>query len=123
MHFENGLTAEDVGPIHHDGAVKAAGAEQGRVEHFRPVRRGHDDDAAVGSEAVHFHQQLVKRLLTFVMAADAAGTASLAERIQLIDEYDARRLVLRLAEEIANAGSADPNEHLDEVGAAHAEKR
>jgi hypothetical protein len=47
----------------------------------------------------------------------------LAERVQLVDEDDARGLRLRLLEEVAHAGRADPDEHLDEVRPAQAEER
>ena len=67
--LEDRLAADDVGPIDHHGAVEAAGPQQGRVERFRPVGRRHDDDAAVGVEAVHLDEQLVERLLALVVAA------------------------------------------------------
>ena len=59
----------DVRLVHQHLAVEAAGAEQGRVEHFGAVGRPHDDDALAGVEAVHLGQQLVERLLALLVAA------------------------------------------------------
>ncbi len=56
--FEDRFAADDVGPIDDHGAIEAAGAQQGGVERFGPVGGGHDDDAAVGVEAVHLDEEL-----------------------------------------------------------------
>src|SRR6185369_12421518 len=55
-------------------------------------------------------------------AADADG-ARLPDGIELVDEDDARRLRLRLLEEVAHTGRADADEHLDELRAADREER
>ena len=47
---------------------------------------------------------------------------SLAERVELVDEDDARRLLLGLLEHVAHAGRADADEHLDEIRTAEAEE-
>ena len=83
----------------------------------------HHDHAAVGVEAVHLDQQGVERLLALVVAADVAAAAGLAEGVELVDEDDAGGLLLGLLEHVADAGRADADEHLDEVGAAEAEER
>ena len=74
-------------------------------------------------EAVHLDEQRVERLLALVVAADVAAAAGLAEGVELVDEDDAGRLLLGLLEHVADAGRADADEHLDEVGAAEAEER
>jgi hypothetical protein len=43
--------------------------------------------------------------------------------VDLVDEDDARRVALGLIEEVADAASADADEHLDELGAGDAEER
>jgi hypothetical protein len=56
----------------------------------RPVRRGDQDDAAAGVEAVHLDEQLVQGLLALVVpAAEGAGAALAADRVDLVDEDDA----------------------------------
>ena len=121
--LEDLLAAANVGPIDQHVAVEAAGPQQRRVERFGPVRGGHHDHAAVGAEAVHLDQQGVERLLALVVSADDARAAGLAQGVQLVDEDDAGRLGLGLLEHVADAGRADADEHLDEVGAGEAEER
>ena len=75
-----------------------------------------------GVEAVQLDEQLVQRLLALFMR-DRAHAARLAERVQLVDEDDARRLLLGLLEQVAHARRAHADEHLDEVGAADGEER
>src|SRR5262249_44260032 len=89
------------------------------------VRRRHDDDALRGIESVHLGQQLIERLLALVVPREESRRAGarLADRVELVDEHDARRLLLRLLEEIAHARGPDPDEHLDELGTREEEER
>src|SRR5690606_21870642 len=73
--------------------------------------------------AIHLDQQLVEGLLALVMPAAEAGTAMTADRVDLVDEDDARRMLLGLLEHVAHAAGADADEHLDEVGTGNAEER
>src|SRR5690625_2822324 len=77
-------------------AAKAARAQQGGVQHIGAVVGGNDDDAVVGLEAIHFHQQLVQGLFPLVVAAAQAGPAMPAHGVDLIDKDDAGRLFLGL---------------------------
>ena len=114
-------TTSGLGTI--DLAVEAAGTQQRRIEHVGPVGGGDQDDALVRLEAVHLDQQLVERLLALVVAAAEAGAAVAADRVDLVDEDDAGRVLLGLLEHVAHARRADADEHLDEVGARNGEER
>ena len=61
-----------------------------------PCRK--DDDASICLEAIHLGEQLVEGLLPLVIAADFAAIALLADRIDLIDKDNTRRLLARLLE-------------------------
>ena len=98
------------------GRSRAGSSTSGRL-----VAR-HDDDALARVEAVHLGEELVQRLLALFVAAHRRLDADLAERVELVDEDDARRLGLGLREEIAHARRADADEHLDELRAAQAEE-
>ena len=111
------MAAVEVGGVHLDLAVEAAGAQQRGVEHVGPVGGGDEDDAAADVEAVHLHQELVQGLLALVVTAAHAGAAVAADGVDLVDEDDRRGVLLGLLEQVTDAGGADADEHLDEVGA------
>src|SRR5690606_31197011 len=96
VHGEDALTPADVGARHRDPAIEAAGAQDGGVEDVRAVRRGDDDDALVRLEAVHLHEELIERLLSLVVATAEPGAAMPADRIDLVDEDDARGVLFAL---------------------------
>ena len=118
------LPAPQVGPVHHDLAVEAPGAEQRLVEHLRAVGGGHDHDAGGGLEAVHLDEELVERLLALVVGGHGGDAAArLADRVELVDEDDAGGALARLLEEVAHARRPEAHEHLHELGPGEREER
>ena len=117
VHAQDRLAALDVGQADVDLAVKAAGAQQGFVEDVRAVGGGHDDDAVVGVEAVHLDKQLVERLFALVVPAAETRAALAADRVDLVDEDDGGHRLFGFFKQVAHAGRADADIHLDEVGA------
>ena len=107
--------AAHIGLVDDDLAVEAAGAQKRGIKDVGTVRRRHDDDAFIGREAIHLDEQLVERLLALVVTAADARAALAADGVDLVDEDDARRVLLRLIEEVAHARGADTDEHLDKV--------
>ena len=123
MDAQDALAALHVGHVDHDLAVETAGAQQRRVQDVGAVGGRDEDDGIVRVEAVHLHEQLVQGLLALVVTAAQAGAALTADGVDLVDEDDRRAGFLRLLEQVAHAGSAHADEHLDEVGAGNAEER
>ena len=123
MDLENVLALVQVGQGHLDLAVEASRAHERLVEDVGPVGRSEHDDAAVGAEAVHLRQELVERVLTLVVGGEAyvlaAGTS---DGVDLVDEDDARCLLLGLVEKVAHAAGADADEHLHEIGSGDGEE-
>ncbi len=117
MHGEDLRAALEVGSIHPDLAVEAARAQQGGVQDVGAVGGRDEDHVRLDVEAIHLDQQLVEGLLTLVVTAAHAGAAVAADRVDLVDEDDGRRVLLRLLEQVAHAARADTDEHLDEVRA------
>lgn len=102
-----------VGPVHQHLAVEAAGTQQRLVEGFGAVGGGEDDQPDRAVEAVHLREQLVEGLLALVVAADgAADAARAAQRIELVDKDDGRRLP---AGQLAHTGRTHADEHLDKL--------
>ena len=121
--FKIAFAPAHVRQIDHDLPVETAGPQQRRVQHVRPVGRGDDDDAFLRVEAVHLDQQRIERLLAFVVAAAQAVAAAAADRVNFVNENQARRVPARLLEHVAHAAGADADEHLHKVRAADAEER
>ena len=115
--------AADVGSIEDHLAVETARAQERRVQDVRPVRGGDHDHVGVRIEAVHLDQDLVEGLLALVVRAAETGATLAADRVDLVDEDDARGVALGLVEEVAYAARADADEHLDELRAGDAEER
>src|SRR5258708_23111963 len=68
-------------------------------------------------------RSLIQRLLALVVTTHYAPVATLADRIQLVDEDDAGRLGVGLGEQVTDPGRSNPDEHLNELGAGEREKR
>ena len=102
VHTENTFSPFDIRPIDHDSSVKAARTQQGRVEHVRTVGRGNENNSFVRFKSVHLDQELIECLLSLVMPSAQAGTTMAADRIDLIDEDYAWRILLTLFEQVAD---------------------
>jgi hypothetical protein len=70
-------------------AIKPTRPHQGRVEDIGPIRGGNDNDRRRLLEAVHLAENLIERLLAFVMSAAKASSAVTSDCVNLIDEDDA----------------------------------
>ena len=119
VHLQDRLTSASVRRLHGDPAVEAARAKQGLVEHVRPVGRSDHDHARRRVEAVHLGEDLVQRLLALVVSAAEScdpGSSRPPDRVELVDEDDRRRSLLRLSEQIPHARGAHSDDRLDELG-------
>jgi len=123
MDLEDLLATVDVRIRHHHLPVEAARPQQGGVENVRAVGRRDQDDSLIRLEAVHLDQQLVQRLLAFVVAAPETGTAMPPDGVDLVDEDDAGAVLLGLLKHVPHTARADADEHFDKVGAGDREER
>ena len=124
MHIENGDAFGQVGQVDVDLTVETSGTQQCLVEHIDAVGGRQDDDTRIGAETVHLGQQLVERILAFVVAAEtgAFGTRT-SHRVNLVDEHDRGGLFFRFLEKVAHTAGTDAHKHLDKVGTRHREER
>ena len=100
VHLQDRGTLSLVGERDLDLAVEPARTQQGRVEHLGAVRGGHDDDPRLRVEAVHLGQELVQRLLAFVVRDDRTASL-LPDGVDLVDEDDRGRPLAGVVEEVA----------------------
>jgi len=123
VHLQDLQSARTIRPVDQHLAVETAGPQQGGIEHLRSIGGAEQDHAGHRIEPVELGEQLVERLFLLVVAAERAGAAAAAERIQLVDEDDAGRRLPCLLEQIAHARRPNAHEHLDELGAGDREER
>ena len=121
MHFQDRLSAAHIGQVDVDLTVETARAKESGIEDIRAVGRRHDDNAFVGLETVHLHEQLVQGLFAFVVTSAEARASLAADGIDLVDEDDTGLALFRRVEQIAHTRRAD--KHFHEVGAAYREER
>ena len=123
MYFENFLSALNVGYVDVYLSVKSAGSQKRGVEYVRSVGSRHYDNAFVFLEAVHLNEQLVERLLSFVVSAAQARTSLSAHRVYFVDKHDTRHIFLGLVKQVSYSRSTRTYEHLHEVRTAYREER
>ena len=122
VHAKNRLASFQVGIADRHLPIEAARPQQRRIENVLPVGGGDDDDADVRLEAVHLDEQLVQCLFAFLVTERIAAAAA-ADRIELVDEDDARLVSARIAEQPPDTRGADARIHLDEIRAAREQER
>ena len=100
---EDRLAPFEVGTVDDDLAIEASRTQERGIEDVGTVGGRQEDDALLLVEAVHLDEELVERLLTFVVTAAEPRAAVTTDRVDLVDEHDGRRGVLRLFEQVAHA--------------------
>ena len=119
MDFKNLFAVAAVGEVDSHATIKAAGTQERRVEHVGSVRRRHHHHLFSWFKAVHLDEDLIERLLTFVVAAAHARTAHAPDRVDLVDEDDRGRGLLCELEEVTHTRGADADKHFDEFRTAN----
>jgi hypothetical protein len=66
-------------------------------------------------KAIHLYEELVKRLLTFVMPTTEARATLATYGVNLIYEDDTRRVLLGLLKEVTYTARAYTDKHLNEI--------
>lgn len=85
---------------------------------MRQVGRTDDDHPRVAGKAIHLPKQLVQGLSGVIVGL----VSPRAQRVDFIDENDARGQLACSGEQSSHALRAKPREHLHERGAVHADE-
>ena len=101
--------------------IETSRTQQSGVQRFGAIGRGDHDHATVGIKAVHFNQQRIECLFSFVMPTNRRSAAAFAQRVKFVDEDDARGAANGLLEHVSHTSSADV--HLNKIAARQTEKR
>mmetsp|Transcript_13870 Transcript_13870/g.36847 ORF Transcript_13870/g.36847 Transcript_13870/m.36847 type:complete len:361 (-) Transcript_13870:789-1871(-) len=120
VQLKNLLSSFHVWIRNHHVAVETTWPHERLIKALREVGRRDDNDSLRRVEAVQLHEQLVESHLHVLLIL---WIAAAADRVNLVDKYDARRVApLRRLEQIAHATRADADEHLLELRTRAVEK-
>ena len=115
MDFKDFFAALNIGIRHLNLTVKTTRTQQSFIQYVRTVCRRDNNDTFIAFKAVHLDEELVQSLLTFFVTTRCANTAVTANGVNLIDKDDARRLLARFGEHLADTRGTDTDEHFDKV--------
>ena len=115
MYLQDLFSSLQIGKLHRDPPVKSSRAQKRRIQSIRTVRGSQDHDALGCIESVHLRQELVQRLLTLVIAAEALAVPLLSDRIYLVYEHDTGRFLICLLEKVADLGRSHSDEHFHKL--------
>lgn len=122
MDFQNLETVLALGERDVDMAVETTGAKEGFVEHIDAVGGSDNNDAGGIFEAVHLDEDLVQGL--FVFAASTTTSVTLvSDSVDFVDEDNRGGVFLGLTKQVANARSANTDEHFGKFGTGDREER
>src|ERR1051326_1465648 len=102
VHPQDGLATDPVGPVDHNLAVEAAGAEERRVEHIRAVGGREHNDGLMRVKAIHLDEDLVEGLFALIVASSKARATLAPDGIEFIDEDDTRGAFLGTVKEVTH---------------------
>src|SRR3954463_5518943 len=74
-------------------------------------------------KAVHLGQDLIERLLVFIMPAEDPSTACSPDRIDFINENNCGADLAGFGEEFSDTAGAYTDDHFDELGGTGAKER
>ncbi len=97
MYLEDFETCRLVRRRHEENSIEPSRSQQSGIDHVRPIRRGDHDDTLEGLQAIHGCEELVHDPLAHPTVR--VDPTPVGDRVQLIQEDDARRDLLRLLED------------------------
>ncbi len=123
VHLENRNSSLQIRLIHYDPSVKTARAKQRFVQNFRTVGGSQHQNSLGGVKAVHLGKQLIQRLLPLLVAAAVFIVPAPADRVNLINKYNAGRILGGLLKQIPHPGSAHAHVQFDKIRTGERKER
>src|SRR5690606_6374696 len=123
MNLEDLVATNNIRIRNHDLSVKTTRTKQCRIKNVRTVGGCDQNDRFIGFKPIHFNQQLVEGLLTFIIATAKSGTTMPTHGVNFVDKDDARRILLSLFEHVADAACTHTDEHFNKGRTGNGEER
>ena len=115
MDFEDLDTSLYIRVVDRYLAVESSGSQQRRIKDVGSVGSRHAYDAVIDTETVHFNKQLVKSLLSFIMAAAPSGSSVTADRIDLVYKHYTGCGLFCGFKKVSHAGSTHTDIHFHKI--------
>mmetsp|Transcript_11256 Transcript_11256/g.23560 ORF Transcript_11256/g.23560 Transcript_11256/m.23560 type:complete len:202 (-) Transcript_11256:1072-1677(-) len=115
MHSKDSLSALEIRQINSNLPVKPSWPQQCIVQNVHPVSSCNGDNTWIAIKTIHLNQDLVDGLLPLIIPSSKACATLTPNCINLINENDARCILLRLGENIPHTGSSHTNKHLHKL--------
>mmetsp|Transcript_16224 Transcript_16224/g.34085 ORF Transcript_16224/g.34085 Transcript_16224/m.34085 type:complete len:284 (+) Transcript_16224:771-1622(+) len=123
VHTEDAGASLEVGEVDGDLPIKTSRTQQGLIQNVNTVSSRDGNDSRVSVETIHLNQNLVNCLFALVVSTSKSRATLTTDRIDFINEDDARGVLLRLSEHVANTGRSDSNKHLNELRSRNRNER
>ena len=116
MHAKNLFALIKIGKVDMNLTIETTRTQQCLVKNVNTVGSRKNDNATICSKAIHLSQQLVERILTFIVTTHCGIlSTSTSHSINLIDKDDTWSLLLGLTEKIAHTRSTNADKHLHKI--------
>ncbi len=115
VNLEDSLSALDIGVIDRDFAVESARTKESGVKDIGTVCRCHNDNAVIRAEAVHLNEELVKRLLSFIVTAAETCASVTSHSVDFVYKDDTCGVFLCGFEKVTHTRRAHTYVHFDKV--------
>ena len=123
VNTENGFAAANVRFIQHHPPVKSAWPHQSRVQNVGPVGRRQNNHMGVRAKPIHLDQNLVERLLPFVVRTAQTGPTLPSHRINFVNKDDARAVPFGLFKKVPYPAGPHTHKHLHKFRTSDGEER
>src|SRR3989304_9195711 len=117
MNLQDLVTSFNIGQVDNYSSVETAWTQQRFIKNIRAVGRCNQDHSFVRIETVHFNQNLVQGLLSFIMSSADTRSAMAADSVDLVNEDYAWRLFFSLFEHVTDTAGTNANKHFYEIRA------
>ena len=124
MNFKDFLPLLEVRKFNMDLTVETTCSHEGLVEDISTVSCSKDDYTRIRAESIHLCKELIQSIFTLVVRRESSVLASgTSHCVDLVNEDDARRLLLCLTEEVTYTGRSHTDKHLHEIRTGNREER
>jgi hypothetical protein len=102
VYTQNTSATLEVRKIDSHFTIETSWAEQGRVKNIDTIGGSNGNNSGVSIKPIHFYQNLIHSLFTFIVAPGLPGTVLTTNSVNLIHKDDARSVLLGLAVDITH---------------------